>query len=345
MDAFFASIEQRDHPELKGKPLVVGSPDRRGVIAAASYEARKYGIHSAMPSAIAKQKCPNVVFMPHRFSVYKDVSRQINEIFHAYSDLIEPLSLDEAFIDVTSNKMGMDRATEIAQAIRNEILNQTQLTASAGISYNKFLAKLATDINKPNGQKLIHPEKAQAFIDQLPIEAFFGVGKATSTKMHKAGIFIGEDLKCYSQEALVYLFGKQGVFFYSISRGIDEREVKPSRKRKSLSAERTLKEDLIGKTELFYVLEKIAEEVSKRAKKSNYKGRTISIKFKYFDFEQHTRSKTIGLETNNVKELLNTAMGLLDDETLLIKPIRLLGITLSNPTIELIKPKQTTLNF
>lgn len=329
MDAFFASIEQRDFPELREKPVVVGSSDRRGVIAAASYEARKYGIHSAMPSAKAIQLCPNLIFAKHRFSVYREVSTQIREIFHRYTDLVEPLSLDEAYLDVTHNKPGIKLATQIAEEIRKSILEETQLTASAGISFNKFLAKIASDINKPNGQKLIHPSQADSFMENLAIEKFFGVGKATAAKMKKAGIEGGKDLKNYSKEALTHLFGKQGMYFYSVVRGEDNREVKAERKRKSVGAERTFREDISTVSAMSTTLTKIADEVSQRLIKGNYKGKTITLKFKYFDFEQHTRSRTIDKYTDDGNEILDVTMDLLMSD-FPSKPVRLLGITLSN---------------
>jgi DNA polymerase-4 len=345
MDAFFASIEQRDFPELRGKPVAVGSPDRRGVIAAASYEARKYGVRSAMPSSIAKQKCPHLIFVKHRFDVYKQVSGQIREIFHRYTDLVEPLSIDEAYLDVTSNKPGISLATDIAKAIRADIFKETGLTASAGISYNKFLAKTASDIKKPNGQKLIHPVYADDFIAALPVSKFFGVGKATEIKMNKAGIYFGKDLKNFSAEALTHLFGKQGEYFYRISHGIDNREVKSSRQRKSVGAERTFSEDLTGASEMFVVLEKIADEVSKRAQHGNHRGRTITLKFKYFDFEQHTRSKTIDDYINDNETILNEAFKLLSTPEYPGKPVRLLGITLNNLGEKKQIPMQLTMGF
>lgn len=345
MDAFFASIEQRDFPELQGKPVAVGSPERRGVIAAASYEARKYGVRSAMPSSKAKQICPHLIFVKHRFDVYKEVSRQINAIFHSYTDIVEPLSLDEAYLDVTSNKPGIHLATEIARAIRDDILKETGLTASAGISYNKFLAKIASDINKPNGQKLIHPEHADAFIEALPVGQFFGVGNATEQKMNKVGIYKGKDLKNYSAEALTHLFGKQGFYFYLISHGIDNRTVKSSRKRKSVGAERTFKEDLTGPSEMYAVLEKIAEEVSKRAQNGNHLGKTITLKFKYFNFEQHTRSSTISTFVNDRETILNKAYELLSNPEYPTKPVRLLGITLNNLGKNKPEPMQLTMGF
>jgi len=345
MDAFFASIAQRDNPELQGKPVAVGSPDFRGVIAAASYEARQFGVRSAMPSKMALQRCPQLIFVKHQFDIYKKVSKQINEIFHDYTDLVEPLSLDEAYLDVTSNKPGIALATQIANEIRQVIFDETQLTASAGISYNKFLAKMASDINKPNGQKLIHPLQASEFIDNLPIERFYGVGKATFEKMNKAGIHSGRELKQYTEEALVYMFGKQGSYFFEISRGIDMREVRALRKRKSVGAERTFKEDLTGPTEMYRVLKKISNEVSERAKRSGHLGKTITLKFKYFDFEQHTRSKTLDCFINDKETLLNEALTLISKPGYPEKPVRLLGITLSNFGELSPVPGQLTIGF
>lgn len=345
MDAFFASIEQRDFPELRGKPVAVGSADRRGVIAAASYEARIFGVRSAMPSSKALQLCPHLIFVDHRFSVYKEVSKQIREIFHRYTDLVEPLSLDEAYLDVTHNKPGIDLATEIASEIRVAIYQETQLTASAGISYNKFLAKMASDINKPNGQKLIHPSQALAFVETLPIEKFYGVGIATADKMKKAGIENGADLRRYSKEALSHLFGKQGNYFYAIARAEDDREVRSDSKRKSVGAEETYREDVVGESALYNSLSKIAFEVSRRLKNGKHKGRTISIKFKYFDFEQHTRSRTIDKYTDDEEEILRISAELLMNDYP-DRPIRLLGITVSNlGEEELFLPDQLTIGF
>lgn len=346
MDAFFASIEQRDFPELRGKPVAVGSAERRGVIAAASYEAREYGVRSAMPSAKAIQLCPHLIFVKHRFSVYKEVSTQIREIFHRYTDLVEPLSLDEAYLDVTHNKPGIELATQIAIEIRESILKETNLTASAGISFNKFLAKIASDINKPNGQKLIHPTQATSFMEKLAVEKFFGVGKATAAKMKKTGIVVGADLKRYSKDALTHLFGKQGTYYYSVVRGEDNREVKSERKRKSVGAERTFRDDVSGESAMFTILSKIAEEVSSRLIKGKHKGKTITLKFKYFDFEQHTRSRTLDKHIDDFDTILDVVYELLQSD-LPEKPVRLLGITLSNLGVdeEEIIPDQLTLGF
>jgi DNA polymerase-4 len=265
----------------------------------------------------------------HRFSVYKEVSSQIRSIFYRYTDLVEPLSLDEAYLDVTHNKPGIALATIIATEIRDSILKETHLTASAGISFNKFLAKIASDINKPNGQKLIHPTQAIAFMKNLPIEKFFGVGKVTAAKMVKAGIENGKDLTNYSKEALIHLFGKQGAYLYSVVRGEDDREVKAMRKRKSVGAEQTFREDISNENAMYTVLSKIAEEVSDRLKKGNHKGKTITLKFKYFDFEQHTRSRTINTNTDDFNEILDIIIELMRSNSP-SKPVRLLGITVSN---------------
>ncbi|MEX2590724.1 MAG: DNA polymerase IV, partial [Chitinophagales bacterium] len=292
MDAFYASIEQRDNPTLRGKPVAVGGSAERGVVAAASYEARKYGVHSAMPSVTAKRKCPHLIFVKHRFEVYRSVSIQIREIFRDYTELVEPLSLDEAYLDVTSNKKQMPSATLIAEEIRQRIFETTGLTASAGISFNKFLAKVASDVNKPNGITVIPPEKATAFLEQLPINKFHGIGKVTEGKMRKLGIHNGADLKGFSEIELVRQFGKSGRHYYNIVRGKDEREVEANRIRKSVGAENTFESDLSSETEMLQELEKIAAKVVQRLKKSKTKGRTITLKLKYQDFKQHTRSKS-----------------------------------------------------
>lgn len=329
MDAFFASVEQRDNPELKGKPIAVGGSRERGVVAAASYEARVYGVKSAMPSSIAARKCPDLIFVKHRFDIYKEVSRQIREIFSEYTDLVEPLSLDEAFLDVTENKRQMERATEIAREIRKRILDETQLTASAGISVNKFLAKVASDMNKPNGQYLIHPTQVDEFTANLEIKKFFGIGKVTAEKLHKMGIHQGRDLRKYSRHELIALFGKSGKYYYNICRGIDERPVKPNRNRKSVGAERTFREDLFNLNEQMDALEKIAEEVGNRMRKGKHRGRTITLKLRYSDFTTNTRSKSLEYYTNNTKDILDTAGDLLRNHPR-EQALRLLGISISN---------------
>jgi len=274
MDAFFVAVEQRDNPKLRGKPVVVGSPKKRGVIAAASYEARKYGIHSAMPSIVAARKCPNLIFVPGRFQAYKEASNQIMQIFFEYSDLVEPLSLDEAYLDVTTNKVNNVSATLIAKEIKARIKESTELTASAGVSFNKFLAKIASDYDKPDGFFVITPKMAEKFIESLNIEKFPGVGKVTALKMHEQGINTGNDLKKISKFQLIHDFGKFGEYLYNMARGIDNREVIAERVRKSIGAERTFANDIYDKNELFEVIERIADILASRVKKSDSSGRT-----------------------------------------------------------------------
>lgn len=328
MDAFYASVEQLDHPEWRGKPLVVGGNEARGVVAAASYEARKYGIHSAMASALAAKKCPNLIFAKPRFERYKEISLQIREIFYEYTDLVEPLAFDEAFLDVTENKLGIKSAILIAKQIRQKIKDQTGLTASAGISYNKFLAKTASDLNKPNGQAHILPEDAADFLEKLPIHKFFGIGKVTAEKMQQLGIHSGKELKEFSLQFLTKKFGKSGLHYFNIVRGIHLSEVQPHRVRKSLSAENTFEKDLITPIELEENLFPIYEELTRRIEKSGIKGRTITLKIKYNDFSQQTRSKTLEQypENNTIWEV---GLELLNQEGL-PKPVRLLGLGMSN---------------
>ena len=328
MDAFYASVEQLDHPEWRGKPLVVGGNEARGVIAAASYEARKHGIYSAMPSALAAKKYPNLIFARPRFERYREISLQIREIFYEYTDLVEPLSLDEAFLDVTENKAGLKSAILIANQIRAKIKEKTGLNASAGVSYNKFLAKTASDLNKPNGQAVILPEEAEEFLEKLPIGRFFGIGKVTSEKMQKLGIHTGKDLKDYSLQFLTKKFGKSGLHYFNIVRGIHLSLVQPNRIRKSLSAENTFEKDLISNPEMELNLKPICEEVIRRIEKSGIKGRTVTLKIKHSDFSLQTRSKT--LEQYPDAELIwQVALELLNQEEI-PKPVRLLGLGLSN---------------
>lgn len=347
MDAFFASVEQRDNPELQGKPVAVGGSSDRGVVAAASYEARKFGVRSAMPSSIAARKCPDLIFVRPRFDAYKAVSNQIRDIFFDYTDLVEPLSLDEAFLDVTHNKKNMPSATLIAKEIKDRIKITTQLTASAGISINKFLAKTASDVNKPDGLFLIPPEKAEAYVEQLSIEKFFGIGKVTAEKMHKMGIRNGFDLKQYSEADLVTRFGKSGRYYYKIVRAIDDREVNPNRIRKSLGAENTFEKDLTQIDELKKELQIITQSLVQRMERSNTKGKTLTMKVKFHDFQQITRSKTITKWIENEKQIISLFEELLTMfDTSDIK-VRLLGLSLSNLNHELQKPAsyQLTLNF
>lgn len=332
MDAFYASVEQRDNPEYKGKPIVVGgSPEGRGgVVAAASYEARKFGIRSAMTSKKALQLCPDVIFIRPRFGAYKEVSNRIHEIFRRYTDLIEPLSLDEAFLDVTVDKQNIGSAIEIAKLIRQSIKEELHLTASAGISINKFVAKIATDINKPDGLTFIGPSQVEVFMEKLPVEKFFGVGKVTAEKMKGMGLHTGADLKKLSEQQLIKHFGKTGKFFYKIVRGMDDRPVHPDRETKSVSAEDTFPHDLTTLDEMNEALDAIATQVMNRLERLSLKGRTITIKIKYHDFKQITRSQSFEHEVPNREVLLETAKQLLASTELENKKIRLLGIGLSN---------------
>jgi DNA polymerase-4 len=331
MDAFYASIEQRDHPEYRGKPIVVGgSPEGRGgVVATASYEARKYGIRSAMPSKKAVQLCPGVLFIRPRFAVYKEVSEKIREIFYRYTDLIEPLSLDEAFLDVTEDKQNIGSAIEIATQIRQAIREELQLTASAGVSINKFVAKIASDIKKPDGLTFIGPSRIESFMEKLPVEKFFGVGKVTAEKMKSMGLHTGADLKKLPEAALVKHFGKAGKFFYKIVRGIDERAVRPDRETKSIGAEDTFPFDLTTFEEMYTELEKLASVVCDRLQRYNLKGRTITLKIKYHDFKIITRSQSLTEAVGDWEIIVDTVRRLLD-ATEPDKKVRLLGISLSN---------------
>ncbi len=328
MDAFYASVEQHDNPQLQGKPIAVGGGER-GVVSAASYEARKFGVRSAMPSKIAKEKCPQLIFVPHRFARYKEISRKIRDIFYEYTDLVEPLSLDEAYLDVTENKKGIDSANEIAREIRTKIFNETGLTASAGISINKFLAKVASDINKPNGQKTIHPQNVEKFLENLPIEKFYGVGKVTANKMFIHGIHKGKDLKKKTIEELTQLFGKSGQYYYNVVRGIHHSEVKPNRIQKSVAVERTFLEDLDDDQELSEKLEHLSAELNQRLQKNKILGRTLTLKIKYKDFSLYTRSYTNDLYFTSAEEYLKVAKKLWNLRPF-DKAVRLLGLSLSH---------------
>lgn len=335
MDAFYASIEQRDNPDYRGKPLAVGHGAERGVVAAASYEARKYGVYSAMPSVVASRKCPNLIFAKPRFEVYKEVSQQVREIFFEYTDKVEPLSHDEAFLDVTINKKNMRSATHIAEEIKRKIQERTHLTASAGVSYNKFLAKIASDYNKPNGMYVITPQKGEAFVEELNIKDFFGVGPATARKMNELGIYNGADLKEWSEMDLAHHFGKAGLSYYLYARGLDNREVQSERIRKSLGAEETFHEDLSELNSIEQELNKIAQEVSSRTKKSDFKAKTLTLKVKYADFTIITRSVTVNHYIISSHEMLRIAMELMSRvEDVATKKVRLLGLTLKNPDTE-----------
>ncbi len=330
MDAFFASVEQRDDPSLRGKPVVVGSPAARGVIAAASYEARKFGVRSAMPSSTALRKCPDLIFVPHRFEVYRAVSRQIHGIFADYADLVEPLSLDEAYLDVTANKAGIDTATQTARLIRVRIRQETGLTASAGISYNKFLAKMASDQNKPDGQFLVAPGKGEAFVQTLPIGRFYGVGEKTEARMKALGIHTGEDLRRQPLERLAQHFGRSGPWFYGIARGIDERAVNPDRERKSSGSETTFQTDLSDTDRIEAEIVALADKVFAWCQKANAFGRTATVKIKYADFEQATRRRSLGGAITDAAQLRHLSQELVRSVYPLRAGVRLLGVTVSN---------------
>jgi len=329
MDAFYASVAQMDKPELKGKAIAVGGSGKRGVISAASYEARKFGVKSAMSGKLAIKLCPHLIFVKPDFKRYRELSTKIKTIFFDYTDLVEPLSLDEAYLDVTTNKKNNPSASLIAQEIRTRIFNEVGLTASAGISINKFVAKIASDYNKPNGQKLVKPEEVVSFLETLDIRKFYGVGKVTAEKMYQKGIFTGKDLKEKTIEYLNTNFGKSGQFYYQVVRGIHLSEVKPNRIRKSLAAERTFSENLSSEIFMLDKLEQIANEVSSRLTKNKIAGKTITLKIKYSDFTQQTRSKTLPYFISDKNIILDTAKGLLYQEKL-NNSVRLLGISISS---------------
>ncbi|MEC3906036.1 DNA polymerase IV [Tamlana sp. 2201CG12-4] len=333
MDAFYASVEQLDDPDLRGKPVAVGGGGKRGVISAASYEARKFGVKSAMAGNLATKLCPDLIFVRPRFERYTEISKKVRAIFYDYTDLVEPLSLDEAYLDVTENKKGNPSASLLAKEIRERIFTEIGLTASAGISINKFIAKIASDYNKPNGQKTVNPEEVIAFLEQLDIRKFYGVGKVTAEKMYQKGIFTGLDLKQKSLEYLDANFGKSGRFYYHIVRGIHNSKVKPNRVRKSLAAERTFRENLSSEIFMLEKLDQIAEEVSRRLSKSNVAGKTVTLKIKYSDFTLQTRSKTLPYFIGDKSIILETAKDLLYQERL-SNSVRLLGISLSNLNTE-----------
>lgn len=330
MDAFYASIEQRDHPELRGKPVAVGGSKERGVVAAASYEARRFGVRSAMPSKIAYAQCPDIIFIKPRFEVYKEVSKQIRAVFYEYTDLVEPLSLDEAFLDVTHNKIGLPSATLIAEEIKKKIKSTTFLTASAGVSYNKFLAKTASDMDKPDGLYVITPAQGPAFVETLPIGKFFGIGKKTAEKMYRLGIFRGKDLQQYDEYALSNHFGKVGRYYYQICRGIDEREVKPNRKRKSLGNERTFDADIYGSRDQLEKLMQIARLLENDLEKTTVKARTLTLKLRYGDFQTITRSKTLVNRFFDGHLIREIAQELYNQIPYDERGVRLLGVSLSN---------------
>lgn len=331
MDAFYASVEQRDFPEYRGKPIVVGgSPEARGVVATASYEARKFGIKSAMSSRQAQQLCVQAIFVRPRFDAYKAVSVAIREIFSRFTDVIEPLSLDEAYLDVTEDKLNIGSALEIAKMIKQAIKDELNLTASAGVSSNKFVAKIASDMNKPDGLTFIGPSKIESFMEGLPVEKFFGVGKVTAKKMKSMHLHTGADLKKLSEQVLANYFGKSGRFYYRIVRGIDERPVQPYRETKSLAAEDTFEHDLVSIEEMHTELKKLAEKVSLRLEKQNLKGRTLTLKLKFSDFKQITRNLSFPEPIFLYDDIFKIATQLLENIDLIDKTVRLLGISLSN---------------
>lgn len=329
MDSFFASVEQRDYPELRGKAIAVGHNGPRSVLSTASYEARKFGVHSAMPVSIALRKCPHLILVPHHFEVYQEISATMNSIFHEYTDLVEPMSLDEAYLDVTEPKKGPLSATLIANEIRAEIFRRTQLTASAGVSYNKFLAKIASDVNKPNGHFVITPNQAEAFLDTLDIGRFYGVGKMTEKRMHAMGIHTGSDLKLVPIEELIRVFGKAGRYFYEVVRGIDDRPVRSFRKRKSIGAERTYEENLNDIEEVKQKLLDVVDLMWERCEAKEKRGRTVTLKVRFGDFRTVTRSSTHD-DVFTKEEVIEFAYRLLPYEEIKTGGVRLLGITLSN---------------
>lgn len=331
MDAFYASVEQRDFPEYRNIPIAVGgSPQRRGVVTTASYEARKYGVRSAMSSHKALQLCPHIKFVSPRFDVYREVSQQIRAIFRRYTDVIEPLSLDEAYLDVTRDKMNIGSAIDVANEIKQAIYTELGLTASAGVSINKFVAKIASDINKPNGLTFIGPSRVIQFMEDLPVDKFFGVGKVTAQKMHKYGIFTGKDLKQLSMAEMISRFGKSGAFFYNIVRGKDDRPVRPIRIPKSIGAEDTFEMDLEDISLMKEELKILCEKVEKRLKSKAQKGRTVTLKIKFSNFRTITRSITHQNYVDSSNDLFKIVCLLLDNEGELQSKVRLLGVTVSN---------------
>lgn len=344
MDAFYASVEQMDNPDLRGKPVAVGGSENRGVVSAASYEARKFGVRSAISGVLAKKYCPEIIFVRPRFDRYKEISSKIHKIFHEYTDMVEPLSLDEAYLDVTQNKKGNPSASLLAQEIRLRILNEVGITASAGISINKFVAKIASDYNKPNGQKTVNPDEVIPFLEELPIRKFYGVGKVTTEKMYQLGIFTGLDLKTKSLEFLEKHFGKSGKFYFHVVRGIHNSEVKPSRNTKSVASEHTFDVNLTSEIFMLEQLDKIAVSLEKRLKKHEISGKTVTLKIKYSDFTQQTRSKTLPYFISDKSLILETVEELLYQERMK-DSVRLLGISLSNLNTEEKKTVVVQLKF
>ena len=345
MDAFFASVEQRDHPELRGKPVAVGGSSNRGVIAAASYEARKFGVHSAMPTHTALSKCPQLIMVKPNGKAYHEASEAIRSIFFEYTEMVEPLSLDEAFLDVTFHLQHPYSATLIAKEIREKIFKTTQLTASAGVSYNKFLAKIASDVNKPNGLFVIPPENALEFLEGLKIDRFFGIGKVSAEKFHELGIHTGKDLKQISKSGLESWFGKAGSYYYQIVRGIDNREVKPYSERKSIGGEQTFERDIQDVAELRDRMLRVIDRMWKSVEKRSAEGKTVTLKIKYFDFEVITRSRTLDFYLDSKQQIAEIALSLLNDELPLPKTVRLIGVTLSNFKKDDQLPEQMLFHF
>ena len=331
MDAFFASVEQRDNPDLRGKPVAVGFDGPRGVVSTASYEARTHGVRSAMSMAQAKRCCPQLIVVSSHFDRYKEVSRQVHAVFHEYTDLVEPISLDEAFLDVTENKKGIELAVDIAKEIKQKIFERTSLTASAGVSYNKLLAKIASDMHKPNGIFTVHPDRALDFIGRLPVEKLWGVGPKTARRMHDMGVFTGEQLRQISRSHLVQVFGKMGNVYYDFSRGIDNRPVIVEYERKSVGCERTFLEDLHIESKIIIELYHVTLELVERIKKNDFKGRTLTLKLKWDATTQITRSLTQEKVLRTKDDILPLAKQLLKDTEYHDRPIRLMGLSVSSP--------------
>lgn len=329
MDAFYASVEQRDDPSLRGKPVAVGGGSKRGVVAAASYEARVFGVRSAMPGATARRRCPGLIFVPHRFDVYREVSRAVHEIFSRYSDQIEPLSLDEAYLDVTSDIAQIGNATAIAEQIRADVFEELRLTASAGVSYNKFIAKVASDQNKPDGICVVRPEEGANFVAELPARRFYGVGPRTAEKMAALGIHTGADMRRRTLPELEAQFGKSATYLYNACRGIDNRIVRSDRQRKSIGAERTYSEDLHDEASLRDALTNVAQIVWERIEKNETRGRTVTLKLKFADFRQITRARSLATAVDSLSSLESVGQALLSTVLPAEKGIRLLGLTLS----------------
>lgn len=332
MDAFYASVEQRDNPELRGKPVAVGQADGRGVVAAASYEARRYGVRSAMSSSKARKLCPSLVFTDCRFDVYKAVSAQIHDIFHRYTDIIEPISLDEAFLDVTTNKRGIELALDIAREIKQQIRTELSLVASAGVSYNKFLAKIASDYRKPDGLCVIPPQRAMDFIARMPVESFWGVGPVTAQKMHSLGIYTGEDLRRYSVPELRLHFGKAGPLFYNFARGIDNRPVEAFRERKSVGCEETLEHDITDAESLEALLLSLADELEGRIAKRHFEGNNLTLKLRYSDFTTITRAVTCATPLIKAEDIASKGRELLTRAMAAERPVRLMGLSVARST-------------